>query len=128
MKNLILVRGLPGSGKSTFCELFYTPEVYSADDYFMVNGSYRFNPRELSNAHKACRDKVEKALSEGKELVLVNNTFTQEWEMDDYFKLAKKYIYRVSTVIIENRHGSSSIHNVPFESIKKMENRFEVVL
>jgi hypothetical protein len=48
--------------------------------------------------------------------------------MKPYFELAKQYDYRVTTIIVENRHGAKSIHNVPPETIKKMTDRFEIKL
>lgn len=49
-------------------------------------------------------------------------------EMEPYYKLAEQYGYRVSTIIVENRHGSSSVHDVPSETIDKMRNRFQIKL
>lgn len=36
--------------------------------------------------------------------------------------------YRVHTVIVENRHGSSTLYGVPPETIAQMGRRFQVVL
>jgi 50S ribosomal subunit-associated GTPase HflX len=60
--------------------------------------------------------------------ITVSNTFTQEWEMEPYFELAKKYGYKVFTVIVENRHGGTNEHNVPEDKIEQMRNRFEYKL
>jgi predicted kinase len=59
---------------------------------------------------------------------VVSNTFTQEWEMQSYIDLAKKYGYQVTTLIVENRHGNSNVHNVPAETLDRMRQRFEVKL
>ena len=48
--------------------------------------------------------------------------------MDPYFKLAEEYGYRISTIIVENRHSSTNIHGVPDEALEKMEERFELKL
>ena len=48
--------------------------------------------------------------------------------MKDYFDLASTYGYRVVSLIVENRHGSKNVHNVPEETLEKMRNRFEVKL
>ena len=46
MKSLILVRGIPGSGKSTFAkEISYGFPFLSADDFFMIEGKYQFDPK-----------------------------------------------------------------------------------
>lgn len=60
--------------------------------------------------------------------IVVANTFTQEWEMNPYIELAKKYGYKVISLVVENRHGNKNIHNVPDETIQKMVNRFEIKL
>jgi len=58
--------------------------------------------------------------------IVVANTFTQDWEMDIYFEMAERYRYRVHSVIVENRHGNKSIHNVQSEKLKQMSERFEI--
>jgi Mor family transcriptional regulator len=60
--------------------------------------------------------------------IAVANTFTQEWEMESYFELAKKYNYTVFTIIIENRHNGKNVHNVPEDKIQQMKNRFNIKL
>ena len=127
MKKLILFRGLPGSGKSTLSESI-CDDVYSADMYFERNGEYHFDATQLKTAHEWCRSHVESALHAEVPVVGVANTFTQEWEMDPYFKLAKKYSYQISTIIVENRHQSRNIHGVPDDIMENMEKRFELKL
>ena len=97
MKNLVLVRGVSGAGKSTFAEnmLGVKCQVVSADDYFITeNGNYSFDGSRLKEAHQWCKDTVEQ-LMDASENVAVANTFTREWEMEDYYKLADEYGYRV---------------------------------
>jgi len=48
--------------------------------------------------------------------------------MKTYMDLAVKYGYQVVSLIVENRHGNSSVHNVPDETIEKMKSRFEISL
>jgi hypothetical protein len=60
--------------------------------------------------------------------IAVSNTFTQEWEMDAYYELAKQYGYRVFSLIVENRHGGVNEHDVPEDKLELMKNRFEVKL
>jgi hypothetical protein len=60
--------------------------------------------------------------------IVVSNTFTQEWEMDAYYKLAEKYGYKVFSIIVENRHDGVNQHGVPAEKLEQMKNRFEVKL
>ena len=127
MKELILLRGLPGSGKSTLAKTIGGSHV-EADMYFMEDGVYRFNAADLKHAHAWCRDTTETAMKRGTDKVIVSNTFTQEWEMDAYYELAKKYGFRVHSIIVENRHSGVNEHGVPAEKLDQMKNRFEVKL
>jgi len=98
--------------------------------YFMQEGNYQFDASKLREAHEWCKNRTEEYMEQGYSVV-VSNTFTQEWEMIPYFELAKKYGYRVHSLIVENRHGKSedtNIHNVPKETIQKMRERFKIRL
>ena len=133
-KNLILVRGISGSGKSTFAEEFLYPIslLISTDDFFMIDGEYQFDSELLAENHLKCLKSVESEMKDPHEdicpNIVVHNTFTQSWEMKLYKELADKYGYNFYTIIVENRHGSNSVHNVPDHIISKQRDRFEVVL
>ena len=127
-KMLYLVRGCPGSGKSTLAKTI-SPIIVEADQYFVDgDGNYNFIPSEIKEAHKECQESVGHAMESGIPKIAVSNTFTQEWEMEPYFELAKKYGYKVFTIIVENRHGGTNIHNVPEDKIEQMKNRFSIKL
>ena len=132
MKELFLLRGLPGSGKSTLAKMLVGDKDYchkEADMYFMGrDGNYNFSPSKLRDAHKWCQEEIEFAMRYEHSPVVVSNTFTQEWEMEEYYKLAEKYGYRVHSLIVENRHGGINEHNVPEEKLVQMKNRFEIKL
>lgn len=134
---LFLVRGLPGAGKSTFANHIWNEyAICEADKYFInkETGEYNFDATKLREAHEWCRSEVETRMKDHQlnaqyyPEIVVSNTFTQEWEMKAYMDLAAKYGYQVVSLIVENRHGNSSIHNVPDETIEKMKSRFEVKL
>jgi len=127
VKQLILLRGLPGSGKSTFANLLGGIHV-EADQYFMQDGEYKFDASKLKQAHNWCKLRVEHSMEDGADKITVSNTFTQEWEMDAYFELAEKYGYQTFCLIVENRHDSKNIHGCPDDKIEQMRNRFEIKL
>jgi len=132
---LILLRGLPGSGKTTLAKIILQlrstdePEVLSADDFFEdKEGDYNFDSTKLKEAHNYCQFRCSERMRQQKAKIVVANTFTQEWEMDEYIKMAERYNYRVHTVIVENRHGNENIHGVPEDKLQQMKNRFQVKL
>jgi predicted kinase len=137
-KILYIVRGIPGSGKSTLAEKLVGHDflVCEADKYFVdkETGEYKFDFTKIKEAHKFCQDLVETYMKDSLvndqfyREIAVSNTFTQEWEMEHYMELAKKYGYTVFTLVVENRHGGKNIHNVPEEIIEKMKQRFEIKL
>ena len=134
MKNLYLLRGLPGSGKSTLAHEISTTFV-EADMFFNVNGEYKFDGSKIKDAHAWCKSTVREWMeinlnTYGLEYdnITVSNTFTQEWEMEDYYQLAKEYGYRVFSLVVENRHGGINIHECPEDKIEQMRNRFEIKL
>ena len=127
-KVLYIVRGVPGSGKTTLAKQL-TANVFEADHYFYDNhGNYNFIPSEIKEAHKECQQFVGYAMESGIQKIAVSNTFTQEWEMEPYFELAKKHGFNVFTIIVENRHGGVNQHGVPEDKIEQMKNRFEIKL
>ena len=131
MKTLIILRGIPGSGKSTVAEMLSEGGKYpvcTADDFFMVDGEYKFDASKLYIAHCKCKDKVGYAMAEGYEKIFVANTNTTEKEMNPYFDLAKEFGYQAISLIVENRHGNTNVHGVPDEALEKMRNRFTIKL
>ena len=132
MKTLYIVRGVPGSGKSTFAKNLGGTH-FETDAYFMVDGEYKFDFTKLKEAHKWCQDGVNTAMilnhTTGlNEIIVVSNTFTQEWEMQPYFEMAESWGYRVFSIVVENRHGGINQHGVPEDKIEIMKNRFEIKL
>ena len=128
-KNLIILRGVPGCGKSTVAELLSDGGIIcTADDFFIGGNGYEFNPNLLGVAHKHCKDKCENAMVNGEGRIIVANTSTTEKELAPYIKMGKKYGYKIFSLIVENRHGGENVHGVPEDTIDKMVNRFNVKL
>jgi predicted kinase len=126
-KELILLRGLPGSGKSTLARSLGGMHM-EADKYFMYSGKYEFDASKLRDAHNWCQNAVRVGMETQGQKIVVSNTFTQEWEMDPYYKLAEQYGYRVHSLVVENRHEGVNEHGVPADKLEQMKNRFEIKL
>jgi predicted kinase len=127
-KILYCVRGIPGSGKSTFAKTL-GGQHYEADMFFIdENGEYNFDFTKIKDAHQWCQGMVKTDMILEYPKIVVSNTSTQEWEMEPYFNLAKEFGYSVFSVIVENVHGGKNIHNVPDDRIKQMKERFVIRL
>ena len=135
MKTLYIVRGVPGSGKSTFAHSVAKPwQIFEADQFFMKDGKYQFDYTKIKDAHNDCKRKVHRAMHPSLfrglfyNKIVVSNTFTQEWEMRFYEIIAKKYGYKVFHVVVENRHGGVNEHGVPENKVQMMKDRFQIKL
>lgn len=129
--HLYLIRGLPGAGKSTLAqELAVGCNGFRAEaDFYFYNeeGEYNWYPSGTHAAHWHCQEKARWCMENGHSVV-VSNTFTTEKELKPYLEMAEKFGYRVTCIIVENRHGNVSIHGVPEETMTKMRDRFSVKL
>ena len=126
-KVLIIVRGIPGSGKTSFAS-FFGKAICCADDYFVHDGEYKWKGENIGKAHEWCQRKCRRFMKAQLEQIVVANTNTTEREMQPYMDLARQFGYMVYTVIVENRHGSASVHGVPEATLDKMKSRFSIEL
>ena len=89
---------------------------------------YNWKEENVALAHAWCKRKCERFMKINMNRVIVANTSVTEWEITPYLNLAKKYGYTVFSIIVENRHGNSSIHNVPIETLERMKSKFDICL
>ena len=123
---MLLIRGLPGSGKTTLANQ-YAGAGYvhcEADQYFERDGEYRFDGSKLRAAHDDCLRRAITAMDAGRPVV-VANTFTRRWEMEPYLKAAKKR--GINARIIEATGNWPNVHGVPEDAVEKMLARWELV-
>lgn len=132
IRDLIVIRGLPGSGKSTLCALLSENgqyPVFSIDDYFTgADGHYSFRYEDNHKAYSHCRERCQKAMEAGCARIFLDNVFSMDWEMQPYFEMADQHGYRVHVLTAENYHGGSNVHGVSREQLEKMAAKFKTRL
>lgn len=125
---IVLVRGLPGSGKSTWAASMASADrldghparVVSADEYFMRGDKYCFDPALLPQAHADCLRRATEGHAQG-ETVFVANTFTQGWEFKPYLDLDPQ----AQVFVCPPVPGRLGVHGVPQEAWDRMAARWE---
>lgn len=124
---LYVIRGLPGSGKTTFAEHLVSAGLikryWEADQFFVVDGVYRFDPKRLGDAHNWCKAQVEADLDAGVD-VAVSNTFVRHWEFQPYVDMAD--CRGVIRFVVAMHGGYGSVHDVPEEVLCRMRRNWEV--
>lgn len=125
MTELILIRGVPGAGKSTHAKKFVEQGYlnYEADMYFVdFNGDYIFDPTKLHRAHSWCQRKTRDALENGISVV-VSNTFTTKKEMKEYLDMAEELGIPVRVIKVVG--SFQNVHGVPEEALQRMRDRWQ---
>ena len=124
MRTLYLIRGLPGSGKTTLAKRL-TDQVFEADQFFeQPDGTYQFDRESIGRAHASCQWNTETAMFAKVPIIAVSNTFTQHWEMQPYIDLATLHGYTVQEITMSGPLRPN-VHNVPDEAIARMRDRWE---
>ena len=147
-----IMRGIPGSFKTTFAKIiasrngtleenlvdnvFYynnpeTKEIlsvrHSTDQYFMINGEYKFNPSLLGKFHGMNYKAFRNSCEDGIPLVICDNTNIITKNYKKYIDTAKHQGYIISTCMMDiptlTEAAERNTHDVPKEAIHKMRQR-----
>lgn len=119
---VIILRGLPGAGKSRYVASAVTHRddtaIVSADDFYVVDGVYKYTGNDQA-AHQSCWSRFKLALHLKHETVFVDNTNTEAHELAPYIMEAWAQGYgvkivrirtKLSTVLERNKtRGSKSV-------------------
>ncbi|MHA1220024.1 MAG: AAA family ATPase [Candidatus Heimdallarchaeaceae archaeon] len=127
-KLLLIIRGVSGCGKTTLGNILVgEANNIAADTYFyeLGDGEYAFDATKLGEAHAWCKRKVEELLKAGTPRVAVSNTSTRERDVNTYRYLGLDYGYTVAIMTVENWHEGVDAHNVPEETLVKMEQQLK---
>lgn len=129
-----ILRGLPGSGKSTWIENALDdsgvqPYVCSADHFHTgEDGVYRFDPKNIKKAHEECLRKFMLNLygSDKPDFLIVDNTNCSAWEISPYYRLTELYGHEVKILTFwcsPELSMKRNTHNVPATTILSMYQR-----
>lgn len=137
---LVILRGLPGSGKSTLGQYIikatigYGPytHVLSTDDYFSINGTYKYDVAKLSDAHTWNQKRANQYLSQGISPIIIDNTNCEAWEMRPYAVCGVSNGYIIKILEPKNNWSFNpsklahmNCHGVGFNKIKKMMEKYQ---
>jgi predicted kinase len=139
MKQVIIMRGVSGAGKSTVALKLAedavsrqeTAQICSADYFFLdINDAYQFDGSKLGDAHKDCLSDFLIAVEDDVDLVIVDNTNINVEDMAPYVALGELYGYEVEILQVDTPASVAmkrNVHGVPDKSVLRMENLLSTV-
>lgn len=132
-RRCLIMRGIPGSGKSYFLQKYCANySVVSADHFFTApDGSYNFDPARLGEAHEQCLLRFVDLLTNppacsDENLIAVDNTNLSAQEISPYYKLAKAHGFNVLIcylVVNTEVAVKRNVHGVNRVVVESMANR-----
>ncbi len=120
---LYIIRGLPGTGKSTLAADLNCC-ICEADNYFLTDEGYNFDPTKLGEAHQQCFELCKMLMETGTSRIAVSNTSSRHWEYAPYLALAMEMGYQVVEITLTGEIFNNT-HNVPNDTIEAMKQRWE---
>lgn len=120
--NLIIIRGLPGSGKTTRAREFGYLIVEGDMFRFQPDGSYLYSKETNKPVADMCYAVVDITLNSGYSVIVSNTSYSQK-HIEPYISLGQKHCAKIK--IIEMKNNFKSIHNVPEPEMKWLESKWE---
>lgn len=121
---VVIVRGLPGSDKTTLAREIARSCGYvhvESDMYFETERGYQYDRACVSEAQQWCFRTARDAILVGKKVV-VSNVFTKLAHMNDYLELHD------AVTVIECQGNYGSDHDVPADVLGRMQSGWEPFL
>lgn len=144
-KLAIIMRGLPGSGKSYWVEQYIANlpldmafrlrqyGLFSTDTFFYQGNEYRFDAKKLPEYHQRNLTAFIQALVSSEPIVICDNTNLCHWEYMAYDAVAKALGYQVRIVLVgeplNTEHqrlcAERNRHHVSLAHIQRMATAFD---
>jgi predicted kinase len=132
-KQCIILRGLPGSGKSTVAALFGNHVTVSLDEFWMTTDPetdelvYRFDRSRLKEAIEWSHQRFLDYAEQGETLIVVDNTHTQHREYQWWIEMAIQFEYDVHVLHVECLPHDllRNTHGVPTQKLLEMKERWQ---
>lgn len=128
---VVIMSGIPGSGKSTWANenLGLEARIISADHYFLRGGVYQFDASKLPQAHQECFRKFLAAIQDrAHSTVVVDNTNLTAWQISPYVLAAEAHGCQVEIVRVScdpEKAAQRNIHGVPRAAYYRLQQEFE---
>lgn len=126
MQELILLRGVPGSGKTTLAKVMLDrfPHLKHVESDMFWGDPYRFDSHFIRQAHEWCLAETTRLLYQGHS-VIVSNTFTWQKEVDPYVAMLRHIPWTIRAEYCNCKGGWKSTHDVPEHIMEAMKERWE---
>jgi predicted ABC-type ATPase len=131
LKIAYIMRGVPGSGKSTVAKSLLNGNgvIHSTDDLFYVGEEYCFDPAKLPEYHRQNYEAFCCSLEKGAPVVICDNTNVKKSHFMWYVEAAQKAGYIVAIIFMPHPDpevaAARNIHKVPAHTIQRMIKQWE---
>jgi len=127
-RTLFVIRGVPGTGKSTLARKIAGRNIASADDFFMQINSdgdevYNFQPAQLGNARRNCQYRISQMMSRGVSPIAVHDHFLKNCDWEPYVRLCSTHGY--TPFVIACSSVLDKDKNFTDDVLQRMKNDFE---
>lgn len=142
MKLVIALRGIPGPSRHYYAnrlkkkadELGKSIKIVSADQFFYNLGNnkfYAFDESRLSEAHEFCFKEFMKAIQDNTDIVVIDNSNIESWEIAPYRMYSNVNGYKFKIVEVHTDPSTTTRiqqHMIPPEKTREMQELMQTTL
>lgn len=138
-KKVFVMRGVQGSGKSTYASMLHKaasedgllPLTVSADHFFNGPNGYHFDVKKLGDAHKECMQRFLWALQDGMSPIIVDNTNINVEDVAPYVAVGEAMGYEVTIIQVNTPPdvaAKRNIHGLGEKQVRDAHDRLQRVV